>query len=195
MSKPQGLKGELLLSPLNPQAEWPKKLKSLKIGTQDFELETIRLHNRKSQRNFVIKLKNCNSKQEAESLKSQPVYIKKSLFQTPATETEIYLAELTGFKIIFEEGQELGQKQGQQPTAVLSHFESQAKNQDFLVVRFKDSEGKTLEQCSIPFIPEYIQKIDKKTKQIHLKLPIGFLDSFKEIYKTQPASPSKKRKS
>ena len=176
MSKPQGLKGELLLSPLNPQAEWPKNIRSIKIGTQSFVVEELRPHKIKShKKSFVIKLKDCDSKQQAEGLKQQPVYLKKSLFRAKPASPSIYLAELIGFSVIFE---------GQTQTAVVAYFESQAKSFDFLVLLFKNARGKKAYQCSIPFIPEYIKKIDKKNKQIHLKLPVDFLETFKETVKT-----------
>ena len=159
MSKPQGIKGELFLSPLNPQADWPKNINSIKIGSQIFFLEKLTPH----KKGFIIKIKDCRNKEQAELLRSQPVYLKKSIF---TDKNSLYLSELIGFSIFFE---------GEKGFARVASFRSQAKAPDTLIAVFEDQK-----QCSVPFIQEYIKKIDKKNKQIHLKLPMNFLETFKE---------------
>ena len=78
----------------------------------------------------LIKLKGCDSKQQADQLKFQPVFLEKSLFKSQKG-SEIYLAELIDFSVSIL---------GQEGEGRVLYFESDGKTQDFLVVAFSAME-------------------------------------------------------
>ena len=163
MSKSHGLKGELFLSSFHSQPSWPKHLSSLKIGQQDFQLEKHSPH----KKGFIVKLKGCDSKAQADELKFQEVFVSKNSFQSEEVKS-FYLMELLGFAVKIE---------GEQRRASLLSFETDSKNQDFLVIKLRgDKSGN--KKYSIPFVKNYIKKIDFQKKEVHLKLPTDFLNIF-----------------
>ena len=165
MSKSHGIKGEIFIRSFNSQANWPQTLSSIKIGDRLFSIEGCSIH----KQGFIVKLKDCNNKEEANQLKSQPVFLAKEYFTSKKGEN-IYLAELMGFDVFVSDYGEVGK---------ITEFQSD-KYQDFLVVA--DNLGRDkLEKTHIylvPFVSDYIQKIDFKEKKLTLNLPENFLSLF-----------------
>ena len=165
VAKSHGLKGELFLTSLHSRPDWPAKIESLKIGEQDFELERYSPH----KNGFIVKLKGCDSKAQADQLKLQEVFLDKNLFQSKASNS-FYLMELLGFSVEIE---------GEQGKGSVLHFESDSKNQDFLIIDFPTRQKAFHKKSySIPFVKTYIKKIDFKKKEVFLKLPSNFLSLF-----------------
>ena len=120
---------------------------------------------------FIVKLKGCNNKAQADELQFQEVQLDKNLFQAESEES-FYLMELLGFVVEVE---------GEKGKGSILRFESDSKNQDFLIIDFPAEDNKEnlkRKTYSIPFIKAYIKKIDFKKKQILLKLPTDFLKLF-----------------
>ena len=165
MSRSHGIKGEIFIRPFNPQSHWPSKLSSLKIGDHVFFPKTCSAH----KQGFIVKLKDCDTKEKADQFKFQSVFLDKKDFISQKGEN-IYLAELLYFDVELSKGQ-LGQ---------ILAFQSD-NHQDFLVVCKREPDG-TLNKPSpylIPFVPSYIQEIDFKKKKVILNLPDNFLSLFK----------------
>ena len=160
VSKSHGIKGEIFVQPFNPKAHWPEELSSIKIGELIFSIERYSAH----KQGFIFKLKGCDSKELADQLKSQPVFLAKQDFISKKGD-DIYLVELIDFEVetlTGEKGKVIG-------------FQTD-KHQDFFQFSFVSSEGfdKPL-TCSIPVVPAYIKKIDFENKKIVLDLPENFL--------------------
>ena len=164
VSKSHGLKGELFLASFHSKPDWPSQIKSLKIMGRDFEVERCSPH----KNGFIVKLKGCDSKSQADQFQFQEVFLNKSLFQSK-TDDSFYLMELLGFSVEIE---------GDQSKGSVLHFESNHKNQDFLIIDFSKEEKLNKKTHSIPFISAYIKKIDFKKKHILLTLPKDFLEFF-----------------
>ena len=168
VSKSHGIKGELFIQPVNSKADWPKALSSIKIGKKIFSIEKLSIH----KQGFIVKLKDCNTKKSADQLKSQPVFLSKDYFSSQKG-NEIYLTELTHFKIKVLGYGELGEILG---------FQSD-KHQDFLVVAVDGSvDSNQAPTCLIPVASSYIKKIDFKKKELVLSLPDNFLSVFTNIH-------------
>ena len=165
VARSHGLKGDLFVTSLHSKPDWPEDMKSLQIGEQNFELERHSPH----KSGFILKLKGCDSKAQADQLKFQEVFLDKNLFQSQSSHS-FYLMELLGFSVEIE---------GDQGKGSVLHFESDSKNQDFLIIDFP-IRGKTLHKksYSIPFVKPYVKKIDFKKKEVLLKLPSDFLSLF-----------------
>ena len=115
-----------------------------------------------------MKLEGCDSKAQADQFKFQEVFLDKSLFQSDPQEESFYLMELLGFSVEIE---------GEQGRGSVLHFESDNKNQDFLVIDFS-KQALSKKRYSIPFVKAYLKKIDFENKKILLQLPEDFLNFF-----------------
>ncbi|MCY4321343.1 MAG: ribosome maturation factor RimM [Bdellovibrionaceae bacterium] len=165
VSKSHGLKGEIFVKPFNPKASWPS-ISSVKIGSKLFSIEYYSAH----KKGFIIKLKTCNTKQEADQLKTQPVFLNKQYFIKQKTE-EIYLAEFLDFDVFILKGRYIGK---------IIKFKSD-KYQDFLVL--SESQNKNFDKENnilVPFTIHYIHKIDFEHKNMVLNLPKNYLSLFKK---------------
>ena len=165
VSRVHGLKGGLFLFPFNPRAKWPSHIESLKINESLFQVEQFSAH----KNGFIVKLKGCDSKSSAEKFQFQPVFLDKKLFESKEKDS-FYLAELLDFVVEIE---------GQKGKGFVLYFESDKKNQDFLVIEFFNSVKKK-GIYSIPLASAYIKTIDFKNKRLILKLPDQFLEIFKD---------------
>jgi len=166
VSRTHGLKGDVFLFPFNPQAKWPSQIESIKINEKLFQVESYSPH----KKGFIVKLKGYDSKSASENLKFQTVFLEKDLFKSKQKDC-FYLAEILGFTVEIE---------GEKGEGSVLYFESDKKAQDFFVIEFLNSlNSKNI--YSIPFVYEYIKKIDFENKHIILQLP----DQFLEIFKTE----------
>ena len=159
VSKAHGLKGEIFIRPLNIRTEWPRPLKEIIIGTTVFSVQNYSLH----KEGMIFKLDNCQTKREAEALKSQAVFLPKKLFKSRKGEG-IYLAELLSFCVELLD---------QVPIGTVHSFQSNSF-QDFLLVQPKGEQ----KLIPVPFVKTYIRKIHFSEKKIILNLPPDFLDNF-----------------
>ena len=171
MSRSHGIKGEIFIRPFNSQAHWPQGISSIKIGERFFLMEYYSSH----KQGFIVKLKGCDTKEDADQLKSKPVFLAKEDFISAKGE-DIYLMELLGFDIFSTGYGKLGK---------VIQFQT-GKKRDFLVVS-SDSNKKTAEaqllsesqNYLVPFVSTYIQKIDFEKKELILNLPKNFLSLFR----------------
>ena len=168
MSKSHGIKGEIFIRPFNSQANWPQTLLSIKIGERFFSIERCSIH----KQGFIVKLKNCRTKEEADQFQSQPVFLAKEYF-TSKKGDDIYLAELLGFEV---------EVSGYGAIGKVLEFQSD-KYQDFLALSSGLDKDKPVvsdkcRACLVPFVLDYIQKLDFEKKRLLLNLPENFLSLF-----------------
>jgi len=155
VSKTHHIKGEVFIHPFNSFASWPKKLKTITIGSCLYQVESYRPH----KNGFIFKLKDINHIDQAQIFKSQDVFISKSDFLS-LKQDNIYLSEILNFQVDILNQDFIGHIQSFKSTAF----------QDYLIVK---TDNKSYQ---IPFVPEYIQSINFLTKQLTLKLPQNFLE-------------------
>lgn len=156
--KAHGIKGEVLLS--SDSGYWPQPFpKKARISGKGVSLEQDILHSRKSCKGYILQFKDCEDRESAQSLQGCTLYLSHNEFQSKRGGF-LFLSELKDFSVFHAEAaQEIG---------VVSHFLSHSC-QDFLVIQ-KPSQ----QECEIPFVKEYIHKIDFNQKIIYLNLPEGF---------------------
>lgn len=157
--KPHGIKGEIFVRLQNPCADWPDSIKEIAIGEAAYSVQKYSCH----KKGIIFKLKGCESLQEAEALRGQPVFLSQKIFQSKKGEG-IYLSELASFHVGFVQSKRTG---------IVQSFQSHA-NRDFLQVQLKGGKQTVL----IPFVKAYIQDIDFSKKKLTLNLPDNFLELF-----------------
>lgn len=112
---------------------------------------------------LLIDFEDVDSEQKAASLIGSGLYLPLSFL--PALDgTDFYYHEVEGFMVVSEQGETIGaiQKVIDQTAQLL--FEVNYKGNDIL----------------LPAIDEFILKVDRANKEIHLKLPEGLLDLYND---------------
>lgn len=112
---------------------------------------------------MIFKLKDCNSRLFAESLKTQFVFLPKQIFKSQK-ESGIYLMELQNFKV---------EVLGKETIGAVHSFQSDEFH-DFVLIQLEDKTKKVL----VPFIKPYVQSICFSKKNLILNLPENFLQTF-----------------
>lgn len=166
ISKAHGIKGELFLRPLHPQASWPRILKNIYIG-DSLSVFSVKQY-KQVQGGWIFALRSVKNRERAEKLKSKAVFLPKKNFTAKKGEL-IYLAELIGFRVETPKKLSLG---------IVQSFKSNA-SQDFLLIKKKTEVSEIL----IPFVESYILKIDFDAKKLIMNLPKDFLKTFSHIKK------------
>lgn len=162
VSKAHGIKGEIFVSPLNSNPDWPNPVKEIFIGDSTSKAFSVKKYS-PHKKGMIFELDNCQSRQAAEKLKFQSVFLPKKLFKSKRGE-RIYLAELISFHVEILNQGDIGE---------IRAFQSN-KHQDFLIVQHNKTSSETL----IPFVSSYIKNIDFSKKKIVLNLPKDFLKTF-----------------
>ena len=159
VSKAHGLKGEIFIRPLSEEPHWPHPIKKIFIGDSVFSVQNYSHH----KSGVLFKLDDCSSREMAQALKGQAVFLPKKLFKSRGGE-RFYLAELSFFQV---------ESLGQGKIGVIQSFQSD-KFQDFLLVK---REGRK-NLLSIPLAAPYIKEISFNQKKLVLDLPLDFLNIF-----------------
>lgn len=164
-----GLKGELfVVTNLTPPPSWIEELKEFTLLVQipiengkheeqikKFEVKKIRPH----KTGFIVKADQIDDRNTSDSYKGAVFYIEKSYLDSQKGEG-IYLQEVKGF-MLFDKEIKIG---------IISGF-STNNAQDLLQTEYQGH------SVSIPFVQQYVIKIDWENKKIILDLPEGLLES------------------
>ena len=121
-------------------------LKSLK----DYEVETVRPF----KKGALLKLKACKNREDAESLQGMLVYLNTQNEKLDSS----YLFWFLGFEVFRMRGDEL------ESLGSIDHFQSHS-HQDWAII----NNGK--KKIEIPFVSEYIEKMDEENRKLILNLP------------------------
>ena len=153
-----GLKGEVFVSLFSQEEEISSVIVDQIVQIKkDLNtcLETSVHEARSHKRGLIIKLKNVNTRQEAEMLKGAILFVPKKVFSSLKGEN-IYLCEVLNFEV---RDQQLG---------VLGKIYAFSSNgaQDLLLV--KDEKGT---QVEIPFIKAFVVHVDFKLETVQVDLP------------------------
>lgn len=149
-----GLKGEVFVFIFSKDTSWYKKLKycqlkDLKSELTNYTVEKVKPH----KEGLIIQLMGVTNRNESENLIGQEFYINEELLKSQKGET-IYLSEILGFEVYLDD-QCVGQVEA---------FSSNGP-QDLLVVRNEEH------LFEIPFVEDFIQKLDFETKIISMSFP------------------------
>lgn len=143
-----GIKGELKLYPLMDSIEEFYNLQSILINNKEYKLESVR----PNKQFILIKLKDITNRNMAEELNG---YVS-AVINEELEDGEFFLQDLIDLKVIDPEGKELGQ---------VSNFTE--TGQTLIFVKLDKRFGKK-NDLLIPFVERYINRIDLKTKNLHL---------------------------
>ncbi|MGD9897971.1 MAG: ribosome maturation factor RimM [Calditrichaceae bacterium] len=157
--KPQGIKGELKAEIITSFPERFTGLKKVYINekeSQAYSIESVRL----SDRFVFIKLKDINTREEAESLRNEYLYIPDDELKD-LDEDEYYIHDLLGIKIYDEQDVLLGE---------LIDVESISSND---IYTMKSVDGR---EFMIPAIKDVILEVDITKKTMKIRNLEGLLD-------------------
>lgn len=173
-----GIKGDLYCFVFSGDTSWITQVKfltlrkQLKIQLKDkiqeqakdqlskeenFEIIKIKAF----KKGFIATLKGIQDRNMAETYKGSEVWVKADLFISKDGES-LYLSELIEFKVNDHILGEIGQVRA---------FSSNSL-QDLLVIA-NNNNNKTFE---VPFVKEFVSRIDYVNKAIYMKLPLGLLE-------------------
>ena len=196
-----GIKGELFILPFTPKARWIYNLSQITL-IKDHKVSHLKqrkpfksMINSEIEANctsnieyfkdhkggYIVKLERCSDRTEAEKWCGAFISVPISSFTSRPGE-EIYLIELKGF-IVINLGQQIGP---------IVSFSSNGY-QDLIQVK------KEQQLYDIPFVKEFLVKIDWEARYVYMNLPKGLLDEIpiktvKEAFLTQNKSSKNRRK-
>ncbi len=158
---PHGIKGGLKVYLYNTEDPIILKVKSLYVGCEDdykmFEVSRVR---RLDKRFCIVNLNGLITRRQAEEYKCKKIFITPDML--PALpEDFVYLSLLIGFCVFDENGVEIG---------VVEDFINNGVQDIMIVSRICKSE------FMVPFVDEFIKKVDTNKCQIIIKMMEGLLD-------------------
>lgn len=160
ITSPHGIKGEVKVYPTTDDPQKFKRLKSV-ILYNGKEEKTVDITGVKFFKQFVIvKLKQCNSMNEAELLRKQELYITKEQSGT-CGEDENFVADLIGLRVVTDEGEILGRLTDVMETGA----------NDVYVVEMEN--GK---EVLLPAIKQCILQVDLEKQEMLVHIMDGLLD-------------------
>ncbi len=159
ITRPHGIKGELKVRPFTAELDSIARYAQLLLATDEKAVKKTYTNEqaRVSGTQVILRLRECTSRDMAESLVGQGVWVR-SAELPPATADEFYLHTLLGKAVQTVDGQQLG----------VAEQLLAGSSQDILVVR----QGK--QDHLIPVVRAFICAIDSET--VTLDLPEGLLD-------------------
>lgn len=150
-----GLKGEMFVKPLANDLSWLSSLTHFWIQNTKFPITAIRFH----KNGFLVTTLDITDRTQAEKYKGLEFQIPSELLVSKKGET-IYLYEIEGFEVSTIESGTIGK---------IKSFSFNGA-QDIIIV----SNGE--KEIQIPFINEFIVKIDWNKQAIEMKLPEGLVE-------------------
>ena len=157
-----GLKGDLYVLVFSGDISWAKKMKSFTLKKKneeeayEFEVERIKPF----KKGIIVKGKGIADRTAAEGLEHSEFFIAEDLLVSAPGE-RIFLNEIQNFKLKDAEQVLLGE---------IVSFSSNGV-QDLLVVKTTDDK-----KVEVPFVDEFIKKIDFKHQTVVMDLPEGLFD-------------------
>lgn len=160
VSDAHGLKGELYIRLFAKKADWLENFTSAYLISPDAqEVREIEvLHAQPHRDGLIVRVKDLEDRTPAEALKGYALEIPSEMLVSQPGE-DIYLDEIIGFKVI------------DSTTEIETNVAGVASNgpQDLLVVSVNG------EERMIPFVKDFIEKVDFEARTIRMNLPLGLL--------------------
>lgn len=156
-----GLKGDLYVLIFSGDVSWLKKVKNFSLKDKGGEVEEFEIERIKPfKKGVIVKGKGITDRTQAEGLEHFEFLIDEELMVSKPGE-RIYLNEILNFKLKDPEQVVLGDIVGFSSNGV----------QDLLVVQTKAEK-----KVEVPFVDEFIKKIDFKHQAVVMDLPEGLFD-------------------
>ncbi len=155
-----GIRGDLVVTVFSGDSSWIADLKAINLvnadGTKTFKVLKARPH----KKGFVCQLESFINRNIAEEYIGSEVWVDSDLFISEDGEA-LFLTEILNFEVIDSKAGSIGR------------IESFSFNgmQDLLVVRGDQSKS----PIEIPFIKEFVTKLDNEQKKIYMELPEGLI--------------------
>jgi 16S rRNA processing protein RimM len=153
-----GLRGEVYVLVFSKDISWIKKLKTISIFKNEKSQTLAVLKAKPFKDGLILQLDQIVDRNQSEAIEGAEVWIDQSIFVSKTNETP-YLLEIEGFSVNDKSLGDIGKVTG---------F-SYNGNQDLLVVS-----GKSI--FEIPFVDQFVSKIDFENKTINMDLPEGLID-------------------
>jgi len=156
LGKAHGLHGGIILHPFNPRTEEVQPGLELLIwnerdGARHIKVETVKRTDKKGR--SAVRLTNINSREQAETLRGDHIYLPWDSLAQPQDEG-FYYSQLKGFEVFDPQGEKVG--------VITGVFEGAT---DIFVVRTKG------EELLIPAVKEIVRAIEPVQKRILVDLP------------------------
>ena len=161
VQKTHGLSGEIYVRLHHPQPDWLGELRCLTLRSpQGFasshSLSRVRPH----KKGLILDCEDIENRNQAETFRGYSVEIPQDILVVK--KGEMYLNEVLHFDVVVKDRGTIGRVE-----SFTTH-----KIQDLLVVQSANY------HYEIPFVDDYINKICKKSAQIHMELPEGLLELY-----------------
>ncbi len=150
-----GIKGDLYVLVFSGDVSWLPKMKKLSLDGESFDV----VRAKPFKKGFIATLKGFDNRNRAEEVKGAEVHVPAEFFVSKHGE-QVFLSELLGFEVEDKNLGKLGSIKG---------FSSNG-SQDLLVIENNKKE------VEIPFVKDFVVKMDFKTKTILTDLPEGLLE-------------------
>lgn len=151
----QGLKGDVFIIFFSKDYSWATEIETFYLQNQTaLVVENMAPH----KEGLKVKFKSVSNRNQSEALKGQELYLPENFFESNEGEA-VYLSEIENFQVIDSTYENVG--------VVTGFYDNGA--QDILIVT---SEEKVFD---IPFVDDFIEKIDYSKKIIFMNLPEGLL--------------------
>jgi 16S rRNA processing protein RimM len=175
----KGLRGEVRVLFFSGDGTWASKIKNVYLTELHTPYKVEKISATSKSDRICIKLKEINDRTSAENLKGVEIFIDEKEMQSFVGE-EIFLREILDFTVL----------DGKKTVGKVQGFDSNTA-QDLMLLEKPD--GKV---ALIPFVNEFIVKIDFKNLKVFMDLPEGLLSE--ELQETKrhgeiPTSQPKRR--
>jgi 16S rRNA processing protein RimM len=155
-----GIKGEVSVFVFSGDLSWLSKLKTIYFQKKSgFEAHQV-VKKRPHKQGFICLLENFTDRNKAEEYARHEVWVDADLFVSNEGES-IYLNEILGFEVVDANLGSLGK---------VDSFSSNGV-QDLIMIERVDQKP-----IEIPFIKEFVTKLDFKEKKIKMNLPEGLIE-------------------
>lgn len=153
-----GIRGEIGVVVFSGDVSWIEDAETLFISRknilEEHKIKKIRAH----KKGFICHLEDFNDRNKAEEYKGREVWVAETLFVSEEGDS-LFLSEILHFEVYDSILGNLGK---------ISAFSSNGI-QDLLVIKRDENE------IEIPFVKEFVEKIDFEKQKIHMNLPEGLL--------------------
>lgn len=154
------LRGEVYILIFSKDISWLKKVKNILLVQNSTEKNVQVLKSKPFKDGFIATLENVTDRNMSEALEGSEVWIPADLLKSNPDETP-YLIEIQNFKVIDKTLGDIG---------TIIEFSSNGQ-QDLLVIKSKDNLD-----FEVPFVDDFVLKIDSENKTIFTDLPEGLIE-------------------
>ena len=162
IKEPFGLKGHVRVFLFSDDYSWFDQITKI-YASIDGKMEELTIENiRIEAKGVVVLFKEIKDRNRADDITGNELFLEKAFFKS-SDHDKPFLVELLNFKVIDKSVGEIGYVQSFNSNGI----------QDLLVVALASQQDVLVE---IPFVDNYVIKLDRKLKVIEMDLPEGLLE-------------------